>query len=84
LLFPFIHCGPILPELVEGGNRQVLRVFWRFCPSAKTVGERQRPSGQAMREKQRDSGSYRNGGGRCRAEARLQTSLENNGSQKVG
>jgi hypothetical protein len=51
---------------------------------AKTVGGRPRPSGQAMREKQRDSGSYRNGGGRCRAEARLQTSLENNGSQKVG
>ena len=47
----------MLPELVEGGNRQVLPVFWRFCPIAKTVGERQRPSGQAMREQQRDSGA---------------------------
>jgi hypothetical protein len=43
LLFALIHCGPILPELVEGDNRQVLPVFWRFCPIAKTVGGRQRP-----------------------------------------
>jgi hypothetical protein len=83
LLFALIHSGPILPELVEGGNRQVLPVFWRFCPIAKTVGGRQRPSGQAMREKQRDSGANRAGGGQCRAEARLQTGLENNGSQSV-
>jgi hypothetical protein len=83
LLFALIHSGSILPELVEGGNRQVLPVFWRFCPIAKTVGGRQRPSGQAMREKQRDSGANRAGGGQCRAEARLQTGLENNGSQSV-
>jgi hypothetical protein len=68
---------------VEGGNRQVLPVFWRFCPIAKTVDGRQRPSGQAMREKQRHSGANRAGGGQCRAEARLQTGLENNGSQSV-
>jgi hypothetical protein len=49
LLFALIHCGPILPELVEGGNRQALPVFWRFCPIAKTVGGRQQPSGQAMK-----------------------------------
>ncbi|HEY5481124.1 MAG TPA: hypothetical protein VIL39_06555 [Verrucomicrobiae bacterium] len=83
MLFALIHGGPILPELVEGGNRQVLPVFWRFCPIAKTVGGRQRPSGQAMREKQRDSGANRAGGGQCRAEARLQTGLENNGSQSA-
>jgi hypothetical protein len=59
LLFALIHCGPILPELVEGDNRQVLPVFWQFCPIAKTIGGRQRPSGQAMREKQRDSGAGR-------------------------
>src|ERR1035438_6909231 len=53
LLFALILSGPILPELVEGGNRQVLPVFWRFCPIAKTIGGRQRPSGQAMREQQR-------------------------------
>ena len=51
MLFALIHSDPILPELVEGGNKQVLPVFWRFCPIAKTVGGRQRPSGQAMREK---------------------------------
>jgi hypothetical protein len=62
LLFALIHSGPILPELVEGGNRQVLPVFWRFCPIAKTAGGRQRPSGQAMREKQRDSGTNRSQG----------------------
>ena len=84
MLFALIHSGSILPELVEGGNRQVLPVFWRFRPIAKTVGGRQRPSGQAMREKQRNSGASRAGGGQCRAEARLQTGLENNGSQKVG
>ena len=83
LLFALIHSGPILPELVEGVNGQVLPVFWRFCPIAKTVGGRQRPSGQAMREKQRDSGANRAGGGQCRAKARLQTGLENNGSQSV-
>jgi hypothetical protein len=83
LLFALIHGGPILPELVEGGNRQVLPVFWRFCPIAKTVGGRQWPSGQAMREKQRDSGANRAGGSQCRAQSRLQTGLENNGSQSV-
>ena len=83
MLFAFIHCGPILPELVEGDNRQVLPVFWRFCPIAKIVGGRQRPSGQAMREKQRDFGTSRAGGGQCRTEARLQTGLEDNGSQSV-
>jgi hypothetical protein len=83
LLFAPIHSGSILPELVEGGNRQGLPVFWWFCPIAKTVGGRQRSSGQAMREKQRDSGANRAGGGQCRAEARLQTGLENNGSQSV-
>ena len=36
-----------------------------------------------MREKQRDSGANRAGGGQCRAEARLQTGLENNGSQSA-
>src|ERR1035438_7168736 len=51
LLFALIHCGPILPDLAEGGNRQFLPSFWRFCPIAKSVGGRQRPSGQAMREK---------------------------------
>jgi hypothetical protein len=40
LLFALIHCGPILPELMEGLNRQVLPVFWRFCPIAKTVGRK--------------------------------------------
>jgi hypothetical protein len=75
LLFAPIHSGPILPELMEGFNRQVLPVFWRFCPIAKTVGGRQRPSGQAMREKQRDSGANRAGGCQCRAEARLQTEV---------
>jgi hypothetical protein len=69
LLFAPIHSGSILPELVEGGNRQGLPVFWWFCPIAKTVGGRQRSSGQAMREKQRDSGANRAGGGQCRAEA---------------
>jgi hypothetical protein len=64
----------ILPDLAEGVNRQVLPVFGRFCPITKTVGGRQRPSGQAMREKQRDSGANRAGGGQCRAEARFQTS----------
>ena len=83
MLFALIHGGPILPELVEGGNRQFLLVVWRFCPIAKTVGGRQRPSGKAMREKQRDSGANRAGGGQCRAEARLQTGLENNGSQSA-
>jgi hypothetical protein len=68
---------------VERDNRQVLPVFWRFCRIAKTVGGRQRPSGQAMREKQRDSGANRAEGRQCRAEARLQTGLENNGSQSV-
>jgi len=56
LLFVLIHCGLILPDLAEGVNRQVLPVFWRFCPIAKTVGGRQRRSGRALREKQRDSG----------------------------
>jgi hypothetical protein len=65
LLFVLIHSGPILPELVEGDNRQVLPVFWRFCPIAKTVGGRQRPSGHAMREKRRDAGANRAGGGQC-------------------
>jgi hypothetical protein len=74
LLFVLIHSGPILPELVEGGNRQVLPVFWRFCPIAKTVGGRQRPSGQAMREKQRDSGANRAGGGQCRDKPAFNTS----------
>jgi hypothetical protein len=60
-----------------------LPVFWRFCIIANTVGGRHRPSGEAMRKKQRDSGANRAGGGQCRAEARLQTSLENNGSQSV-
>jgi hypothetical protein len=50
---------------------------------AKSVGERQRQSGQAMCEKQCDSGANRTGGGQCRAEARLQTGLEKNGSQSV-
>jgi hypothetical protein len=59
LLFALIHSGPILPELVEGGIRQALPVFWRFCPIAKTVGGRQWPSGQAMREQQLDSGAER-------------------------
>ena len=36
-----------------------------------------------MREKYRDSGANRAGGGRCRAQARLQTGLENNGAQSV-
>jgi hypothetical protein len=84
LLFVLIHSDPILPELVEGVNGQVLPVFRRFCPIAKTVGGRQRPSGQAMREKHRDSGANRAGRGQCRAETRLQTGLENNGPQKGG
>jgi hypothetical protein len=63
----------ILPELVEGGNRRDLLVFWRFCTIAKTAGGQQRPSGQAMREKQRASGANRAGGGQCREEARFQT-----------
>jgi hypothetical protein len=46
----------LLPGLTEGVNRQGLPVFWRFCPIAKSVGGRQRPSRQAMREKQRDTG----------------------------
>ena len=79
MLFALINCGPILSDRAEGVNRQVLPVFWRFCPIAKSVGGRQRPSGQAMREKQRDSVANRAGGGRCRAQARLQTGLENNG-----
>jgi hypothetical protein len=55
-----LSCIPlILPDLVEGVNEKVLPVFWRFCPIAKTVGGRQRPSGQAMGEKQRDSGANR-------------------------
>ena len=83
MLFALIHSGPILSELVEGADRQVLPVFLRFCPIAKTVGGRQRPSGHAMREKQRDSGANRAGGGQCRAEARFQTGLENNGSQSA-
>ena len=83
MLFALIHSAPILPELAEGVNWHVLPVFWRFCPIAKSVGARQRPSGQAMREKQRDSGANRAGGDRCRAQARLQTGLENNGAQSV-
>jgi hypothetical protein len=42
LLFALTHSGSILPKLVEGGNRQALPVFWRFCPIAKAVGGRQR------------------------------------------
>ncbi|MEI6786771.1 MAG: hypothetical protein WCQ21_38340, partial [Verrucomicrobiota bacterium] len=66
LLFALTHSGSSLPELVEGVNRPVLPVFWRFCPIAKTAGGRQRPSGQAMREKQRGSVANRAGGGQCR------------------
>jgi hypothetical protein len=47
LLFTLVHSGPILPELVEGGNRQYLLVVWRFCPLAKTVGG---GSGRAARQ----------------------------------
>jgi len=83
LLFALIHSSPILLELVEGSNREVLPVFWRFCPIAKTVGGRQRSNGQAMREEQHDSGENRAGGGQWRAEARLQTGLANNGPQSV-
>ena len=83
MLFALIHSGPILPELVEGGNRQALPVFWRFCTIAKTVGGWQRQSGRTMREKQRDSGANRAGGGQCRAKARLQTGPEHNGPQSV-
>ena len=68
---------------VEGGNRQVLPVFWRSCPIAKTVGGRQRPSGEAMGEQQRDLGANWAGGNQCRAKARFQTGLENKGSQSV-
>jgi hypothetical protein len=50
LLFALIHCGPILADLVEGGNRHVLPVFWRFCPIAKTVGGRQRKGGRMKDE----------------------------------
>jgi len=46
LLFALVQSGAILPELVEGGHRQVLPVFWRFCPIAKSVGGRQRPGGK--------------------------------------
>ena len=59
LLFALIHCGHILPDLAEGVNRQVLPSFWRFCPIAKSVGGRQRPSSQARREEKRDSGANR-------------------------
>jgi len=37
--------APSCQSLAEGGNRQVLPVFWRFCPIAKAVGGRQRDSG---------------------------------------
>jgi hypothetical protein len=46
-----MHCNPILPDRAEGINRQDLPVSWRSCAIAKSVGGRQRPSGQAMREK---------------------------------
>jgi hypothetical protein len=49
LLFALIHSGPILPELVEGGNRRVLPVSWRFCPIAKTLEK-----GLEARLRQRD------------------------------
>jgi hypothetical protein len=42
LPFALIHSGPILPEVVVGVNRQVMPVFWRFGPIAKTAGGRQR------------------------------------------
>jgi hypothetical protein len=45
------------------GQQASFAGFWRFCPIAKTVGGRQRPSGQAMREKQCDSVANRAGGG---------------------
>ena len=35
--FTHIHCGPILPDLAEGGNRQVLAVFWRCSLGAGSV-----------------------------------------------
>jgi hypothetical protein len=34
LLFALIHCGPILPGLAEGVNRQVLPSFSRCSPTA--------------------------------------------------
>ena len=69
--------------LVSLGEDLGLPSFWRFCPIAGSVDERQRPSGQVLREKLRDLGANRAGGGRCRAQARLQTGLVNNGSQSV-
>jgi len=83
LLFVLVHSGPILQALAEGVNRRVLPVFWRSCPIAKTVGGRQRPSGEAMGEQQRDLGANWAGGNQCRAKARFRTGLENNGSQSV-
>jgi hypothetical protein len=59
LVFALSHDDFIVPDRAEGVNRGVSPVFWRFCPIAKTIGGRQRPSGQTMREKQRDSGAGR-------------------------
>ena len=44
MLFALIHCGPTLPDLAEGVNRQSLPVFWRFGPVAKRVGEQEQTS----------------------------------------
>ena len=30
MLFALIYCGPILPDLAESVNRQVLPSFWRY------------------------------------------------------
>jgi hypothetical protein len=83
LLFALIHCGPILPDRAKGVNKIILAFLWRFCPIVKSVGGRQRPSGQAMREKWRVSAVGRARTGRWQAEARLQTALEESRSQSV-
>ena len=78
-----------MPAIPRGGVCRILGESSRACRRGwLEVAELcahwwQRPSGQAIGEKQRDPGANRAGGGHCRAEARLQTGLENYGSQSV-
>jgi hypothetical protein len=47
LLFALIHCGPILPELVEGGNRQGLAGFLAVLPHRQ---DRRRAAAERMKD----------------------------------
>src|ERR1017187_7532862 len=38
MVFALIHCGPILPDLAEGVNRQLLPSFWRCWRPMQKLG----------------------------------------------